>query len=56
MTSGLRSKPMRLATTLMILLAGLASSAGVFLATGGTVVFLFLPLLFGLPFAFRRRG
>ena len=46
---------MRLGTTLLILVLGLAISAAVWALSGGRVAFLFLPLLFGLPMLWRRR-
>jgi hypothetical protein len=46
---------MRLGMTLLILVVGLAISAAVWMATGGRVAFLFLPLLLGLPLVWRRR-
>lgn len=46
---------MRIGTTLLILALALALSAAVWALTGGRVAFLFLPLLFGLPLAWRRR-
>jgi hypothetical protein len=45
---------MRLGATLIVLLIGLAISGAVWALTGGRVAFLFLPLLFGLPFVWRR--
>lgn len=47
---------MRLATTLFILLAGLALSVAAYLLSGGAFVLLFVPLVFGLPLFWRRRG
>lgn len=47
---------MRLSTTLLILFLGLAVSGAVWVLTGGRVAFLFLPLLLGLPFVWRRRA
>jgi len=46
---------MRIGITLLILFLGLALSGAVWMLTGGRVAFLFLPLLFGLPFVWRRR-
>ena len=45
---------MRLSTTLAILAAGLAISAAVWWFTGGAFVLFLLPLVFGLPFVWRR--
>jgi hypothetical protein len=47
----------RLTTSVLILVVGLAISAAVWFASGGRFMFLFLPLLFGLPLIWgRRRG
>jgi hypothetical protein len=43
-------------TLLLVVAAAIAISVAVYLATGGRFVFFFLPLLFGLPFLFRRRS
>ena len=40
---------------MLILLAGLAISAGVWAASDGRFAFLFLPVILGLPFVWRRR-
>jgi hypothetical protein len=40
---------------LLIVAAALAVTAGVWFATGGRAVFLFLPLLIGLPLLAARR-
>jgi hypothetical protein len=45
---------MRLPLALLILLGGLALSAGLWFATGGRVFVLFLPLLFAAPLLWRR--
>jgi hypothetical protein len=45
----------RLGMTLLILLAGLALSAAVWAFSDGRFGFLFLPLILGLPFVWRRR-
>lgn len=45
---------MRPATMLLVVLAAVAVSVGIYYATGGAFVFFFLPLLFGLPFLRRR--
>lgn len=47
---------MRLTTSLLILTAGIAISAAVWFATGGRVALFLLPLVFGLPFLWRRRS
>jgi len=47
---------MRLTTSLLILAAGIAISVGVWLATGGRVALFLLPLVFGLPLLWRRKG
>jgi hypothetical protein len=47
---------MRVTTMLLIALAAVVLSVGVYMATGGRFVFFFLPLLFGLPFLGRRRN
>lgn len=47
---------MRLGTTLLILFLGLALSAAAWALSGGKVAFLFLPLIFGIPFVWRRRS
>ena len=47
---------MRFGATLLILFLGLALSAAVWALTGGKVAFLLLPLIFGLPFVWRRRS
>jgi hypothetical protein len=47
---------MRLTTSILILAVGLALSAGVWALSGGRAWFLFLPLLFAFPLAWRRRG
>ena len=46
---------MRLATTLLILLAGVAVSVAAFYLSGGRFVLVFLPLIIGLPLLWRRR-
>jgi hypothetical protein len=46
---------MRWPLTLAILAAGLALSVIVWMLSGGRFGFLFLPLIFGLPFVLRRR-
>jgi len=45
---------MRLSTTILILLAGVAISVAVWFLTGGRVAFFFLPVILGLPFVWRR--
>ncbi len=45
---------MRLSTSLLILVAGLALSALVWVATGGKFAFLFLPLMLPLMWRVRR--
>ncbi|MDB5468166.1 MAG: hypothetical protein JWQ46_2928 [Phenylobacterium sp.] len=47
---------MRPVTMLIIALGAVALSVAIYAATGGRLVFFFLPLLFGLPFLGRRRG
>lgn len=47
---------MRLTLTLAILAAGVALSLAVWAWTGGRVALLFLPLILGLPFVWRRRS
>ena len=47
---------MRLSLTLLILAAGLALSALIWVATGGRVAVFLLPLVFGLPLLLRRRS
>jgi hypothetical protein len=42
-------------TLLLVVAAAIAISVAVYYATGGTFVFFFLPLLFGLPLLGRRR-
>ena len=46
---------MRLTTTLLILAAGIALSFGIWKLSGGTSAFFVLPLVFGLPFVWKRR-
>ena len=46
---------MRLVCTLVIAIAGIALSVMVWFVSGGRVAFLFLPLIFAVPFLFRRR-
>ena len=46
---------MRPMTMLLVALAAVAISVGVYFATGGHFVFFFLPLLFALPMFGRRR-
>lgn len=46
---------MRLPTTILILCAGLAISAAVWFATDGRAGLLLFPLVFGLPFLWRRK-
>ena len=46
---------MRLSVTLLILLAGVAISAGVWALSDGRFAFFFLPLILGLPLVWRRR-
>jgi hypothetical protein len=47
---------MRLTTTILVLLAGLAISVAAYALTGGHVVLVFLPLVLGLPLLWRRRS
>jgi hypothetical protein len=46
---------MRLTTSVLILVIGLALSAAVWALSGGRLWFLFFPLLFAVPFGWRRR-
>jgi hypothetical protein len=46
---------MRLATTLVILLAGVAVSVAAWYVSGGRLFLVFLPLVIGLPLLWRRR-
>jgi hypothetical protein len=46
---------MRLAVTVLILVAGVAISVLAYVLSGGRFVLLFLPLVLGLPFVFGRR-
>jgi hypothetical protein len=46
---------MRFATTLIILMAGLAISASVWFLSGGQLAVLVLPLLLGLPLLWSGR-
>lgn len=47
---------MRGGVTLLIIAAAVALCAVVYLATGGRFFVFVLPLLFGLPFLWRRRS
>lgn len=44
---------MRLGMTLLILLVGVAISVAVWVFSGGTFAFFFLPLILGLPLMWR---
>jgi len=46
---------MRSPISILILLAGVILSAGVWVATGGRVMLFLLPLLIAIPLAWRRR-
>jgi hypothetical protein len=46
---------MRITTMLVVAMIAVAVSIAIYSATGGHLVFFFLPLLFALPFAGRRR-
>ena len=46
---------MRLPLNLLIIIAAIAISVGVYYASGGRFIFFALPLLFGLPLLGRRR-
>ena len=46
---------MRLGMTVLILLAGMALSVGVWIVSGGRFAFVFLPLVLGMPLLWRRR-
>jgi hypothetical protein len=47
---------MRLGMTVLILLAGMALSVGVWIVSGGRFAFVFLPLVLGMPLLWRRRS
>jgi hypothetical protein len=47
---------MRLPATLLILATGIGISALVWVASDGRVALFLLPLVFGLPFVWRRRS
>ena len=47
---------MRLPMTLLILAVGIGISVLVWVASGGRVALFLLPLVFGLPFVWRRRS
>jgi len=47
---------MRPLTMLIVTVAALALTAVVWVATGGPAFVFILPLVFGLPFLWRRRG
>jgi len=47
---------MRPLTMLIVTMAALALTAVVWVATGGRAFVFILPLVFGLPFLWRRRG
>lgn len=46
---------MRPLTMLVVVVVAIAISIGIYMATGGHLVFFALPLLFGLPLLGRRR-
>jgi hypothetical protein len=47
---------MRPSTSLLILAAGIAISVAAYVFSGGRLFLVFLPVIFGLPFLWRRRS